>query len=78
MQYDAAIIGAGANGLTAAALLARAGLRTVLIERAVHPGGRLVSQSFHPGFSASLFADRAPEIPAEIRAALGLHAKLNI
>lgn len=78
MRYDAAIIGAGANGLTAAALLARAGLKTVLVERGFQPGGRLVSETFHPGFSASLFADRAPEIPVEVRAALGLSVKLTI
>lgn len=77
MHYDAAIIGAGANGLTAAAMLARAGLKVVVIERALRPGGRLVTDAFHPGFSASAFADRAPEIPAEVAAALGLDVPLR-
>ena len=66
MRYDAAIIGAGANGLTAAAVLARAGLKVVVIERSQRAGGRLVTDTFHPGFSASAFTDRVAEIPAEI------------
>ena len=72
MRYDAAIIGAGANGLTAAAVLSRAGLKTLVIERAGRIGGRLATDMFHPGFAASPFADRVPEIPATILTALGL------
>jgi phytoene dehydrogenase-like protein len=78
LRYDTAIIGAGANGLTAAAVLARAGLKTVVVERGQSAGGRLVTDSFHPGFSASAFADRAPEIPAEVSAALALDTRLLI
>src|SRR5271170_1534401 len=78
LRYDAAIIGAGANGLTAAAVLTRAGLKTVVIERGHEAGGRLVTDTFHPGFLASAFADRAPEIPAEVSAALTLDAPLLI
>ena len=78
MRYDAAIIGAGANGLTAAAVLARAGLKTVVVERGHAAGGRLVTDAFHPGYSASAFADRAPEIPTEVSAALALAAPLLI
>jgi 1-hydroxycarotenoid 3,4-desaturase len=78
VRYDAAIIGAGANGLTAAAVLRHAGLKALVIERAARPGGRLVTDDFHPGFSASPFADRVPEIPAEVQAALGLAVPLQI
>ncbi len=78
MYYDAAIIGAGANGLTAAAVLARAGLKVVVIERGLKAGGRLVTDAFHPGFFASPFADRAPEIPSEVAAALALDVPLLI
>ena len=56
-RYDAAIIGAGADGLGAAALLGRAGLRTVVIERQPRPGGILTTREFHPGFFAAPFAD---------------------
>ena len=37
--YDAIVIGAGLGGLTAAALLARAGRRTLIIERNESVGG---------------------------------------
>ncbi len=56
-RYDAAIIGAGADGLVAAALLGRAGLRAVVLERQPQPGGLLVTRQFHPGFFAAPFAD---------------------
>ncbi len=78
MRYDAAIIGAGANGLTAAAVLQRAGLSVLVIERAARPGGRLITDDFHPGFAASLFADRMPAIPVEIMATLELAIPLQI
>jgi phytoene dehydrogenase-like protein len=62
-RYDAAIIGAGADGLVAAALLARAGLRTIVIERAADPGGRLMPREIHPGFHASPFAGAVAPLP---------------
>jgi phytoene dehydrogenase-like protein len=77
VRYDAAIIGGGANGLTAAAVLTRAGLKVLVIERAARPGGRLVTDEFHPGFAASPFADRLPAIPAEVTAALDLAVPLQ-
>lgn len=72
VRYDAAIIGAGADGLAAAALLARAGLKTVVVERAAAPGGRLVTETFHPGFRASPFTDRIAEIPPPVAALVPL------
>jgi phytoene dehydrogenase-like protein len=55
LRYDAAIIGAGADGLAAACLLARTSLRVIVLERHAEPGGRLVTRQFHPGFHASPF-----------------------
>jgi phytoene dehydrogenase-like protein len=72
LRYDVAIIGAGADGLAAAALLARAGFSTILIERNERCGGRAATREFHPGFRASPFADEVPTIPANLHWALDL------
>jgi phytoene dehydrogenase-like protein len=66
VRYDAAIIGAGADGLAAAATLARSGLKTIVIERAEESGGRCTTREFHPGFYANPFCDEIAPIPAEI------------
>ncbi len=71
MLYDTAIIGAGADGLAAAAHLARAGATVVVIERAERCGGRLQTRQFRPGFFASPFADLVAEIPPAILQTLG-------
>ena len=52
-NYDAIVIGAGHNGLTAAAYLARAGLSVVVVERNPHIGGAAVSHELYPGFTYS-------------------------
>ena len=48
--YDVVIIGAGVNGLTAAALLAKAGKRVVVVERRDTVGGALVSEPLIAGY----------------------------
>jgi phytoene dehydrogenase-like protein len=65
-RYDAAIIGAGADGLAAAVLLARAGLSTIVLERHAEPGGRLATRQFHPGYFAAPFADDVAPIPDDL------------
>jgi phytoene dehydrogenase-like protein len=63
---DAAILGAGPEGLIAALALARAGLKVLVVERTSHPGGRAASIAFHPGFYASLYMDTLPVWPAAL------------
>jgi len=72
VRYDAAIIGAGANGLAAAATLAASGRKVVVLERAQACGGRCATRVFHPGFSASPFCDEVAPIPPDIFRALDL------
>jgi len=53
VNYDAAIIGGGHNGLVAAYYLAREGLSTVVLERRDIVGGCCVTEEFAPGYRAS-------------------------
>ena len=53
-DFDAIIIGAGHNGLTAANYLAMGGLRVCVLERRHIVGGAAVSEEFHPGFRNSI------------------------
>jgi len=48
--YDAIVVGAGHNGLTCAAYLARAGRKVLVLERRDILGGATVSEEIHPGF----------------------------
>ena len=50
-KYDAIVIGAGHNGLTNAAYLAKAGLKVAVLERNPYIGGATVSRELHPGWT---------------------------
>lgn len=52
-RYDAVVVGAGHNGLTAAAYLAGAGLATLVLERREIVGGCCVTEEIAPGCRAS-------------------------
>ncbi|WP_108718518.1 NAD(P)/FAD-dependent oxidoreductase [Miniimonas sp. S16] len=53
-RYDVVVLGGGHNALTAAAYLARAGRRVLLLERADHLGGAAVSERPFDGVDARL------------------------
>ncbi len=57
MSYDAIVVGGGHNGLVAGFYLARAGLRTLILERRDIVGGACVTEEFAPGYPG---VDRAP------------------
>ena len=53
-RYDAIIIGAGHNGLTSAAYLAKAGKKVLVLERRHLVGGAAVTEEIYPGFKYSV------------------------
>ena len=52
-KYDAIVIGAGHNGLTNAAYLAKAGMDVLVVEKNPYIGGATVSRSLYEGWTYS-------------------------
>ena len=70
--YDAVVVGAGHNGLTAAAYLARAGLSVLVVERRDMVGGCCVTEEIAPGCRVSTTSYIASMLRPEVIAELGL------
>src|SRR5262245_37108523 len=64
--YDALVIGAGVNGLTCAAYLARAGRKTLVLERQPVIGGCAQTAEIAPGFRAPLLAHTAGPLRRDV------------
>ena len=54
--YDAIVVGGGHNGLVNGAYLAKAGLKTLIIERRHLVGGAAITEELHPGFWFTTFS----------------------
>lgn len=55
-DYDALVVGGGHNGLVNGAYLARAGLKTLILERRHLVGGAAITEELYPGFQFTTFS----------------------
>jgi phytoene dehydrogenase-like protein len=78
-QYDVVILGAGHNGLVAAAYLTRAGLSVLLLEKNDYVGGATTSQKVFPDYEAYLsrYSYLVSLFPQKIIRDLGLNLELR-
>ncbi len=77
-RYDDVVVGGGHNGLTAAAYLARAGRRVLVVERRDQVGGAAVSERPFPGVDARLsrYAYLVSLLPRPVAMDLDLNLRL--
>ena len=73
-DYDVIMIGAGHNGLTAAAYLAKAGRRVLVLERREVLGGAASTEESFPGFEVDISAVDAGLFLPQVVADLNLDA----
>src|SRR6266567_2696741 len=78
-SYDVVILGAGHNGLVAAAYLARGGLSVLLLEKNDYIGGATTSQKLFPDYDAriSRYSYLVSLLPEKIIRDLGLNLELR-
>jgi phytoene dehydrogenase-like protein len=72
VDYDAIVVGAGHNGLTAAAILQRAGLRTACLEANTYTGGMAATVELIDGFHFEIAGSVQFPTPSELTKDLGL------
>ncbi len=71
-KKDVVVVGGGPNGLVSACFLAKAGLKTVVLERRSVVGGLAVTEEFAPGFKVSSVLHAAGPFLPSIARDLGL------
>ncbi|MGE0214760.1 phytoene desaturase family protein [Mycolicibacterium sp.] len=71
-DYDAIVVGAGHNGLTAAALLQQAGLRTLCLDAKLYAGGMASTVELFDGFRFEIAGSVQVPTSAVVSKALGL------
>src|SRR5256714_6511662 len=78
-RYDVVVLGAGHNGLVAAAYLTRAGLSVLVLEKNDYIGGATTSQKVFPDFDARLsrYSYLVSLFPEKIIRDLGLKLELR-
>src|SRR5438270_11490127 len=78
-KYDVVVLGAGHNGLVAAAYLARAGLSVLVLEKNDYIGGATTSQKVFPDYDAYLsrYSYLVSLFPEKIIRDLGLNLDLR-
>jgi len=69
---DVVIIGGGHNGLAAACVLARAGLRPLVLERRDAVGGCVITEELYPGFRCPTLAHAGGPMTLDVSRQLGL------
>jgi phytoene dehydrogenase-like protein len=65
-RYDAIVIGGGVNGLTCAAMLGKAGVRTLLLEQLDEVGGCATESTIAPGFRVPTLAHSTGPIRRDV------------
>jgi phytoene dehydrogenase-like protein len=73
-SFDAIVVGAGHNGLVCGAYLARAGLRTLILERLEEVGGTLANAILAPGTTVPALAHTVGRLAGSVVRDLGLGA----
>lgn len=80
-HFDAIIIGAGHNGLTTAAYLAKAGQRVLVLERRDVVGGTVSTEELWPGYRidpVQHFGRLAPDVVRDLGLKVGAHTRVPL
>jgi phytoene dehydrogenase-like protein len=70
--YDVVVIGAGHNGLTTAALLAKQGRKVLVLERRSIIGGLAAGEEFHPGYHTGGLLHDSGQVRSQVVKSLDL------